>query len=266
VPAPTDTTDRINGRLLEVLGLRHEGGGLRPFGARKAKQVQAILPELLAPFADGSDPRTFLDCGCGKSYLSFFLQSRLQEIGRQDAGIVGVDSDPRLIAVCEEARERLGWDAPHFICSPIRDAPAEPGVDVVCSLHACDTATDEAIARGVQLTARRIVVAPCCHRDLQRALKRRQVGPPLGKVLRTFPLLSDRFSSLATEAVRATALRASGYSARIFEFCPGLVTPKNLLLVAERARRPSRQARELLTDLLAFLGHRPAICRMLDLP
>lgn len=265
ITSDASVNGRFSAHLLETLGLLNNAGRLTGFGARKMRQVRAILPELLAPFADGTLPDRFLDCGCGKSYLSFFLNERLAEMGRREARILGVDDEPRLIAACERMRDRLGWRNMQFVCRPISDVSLPEGVDVACSLHACDTATDEALAKGVEVGARRIVAAPCCHRELQRVLKRRHVPPPLGKLLTTFPALSDRFSAAITEGVRALALRACGYSVRVFEFCPGTVTPKNLLLVGEKVRRKSHSAGELVNDMVRFLGHRPAVVKMLGL-
>ena len=149
----------------------------------------------------------FLDGSCGKSYLSFVLNVILKKQFAVNTYFYGVDTNRILIEKCDRIKNSLGLRNMHFINGRIIDVQPEKPVDIVIALHACDIATDEAIAKGIKLEAKYIVVVPCCENQIRSRLK---VGHPLVD-LTDFGLLRYRFADILTEALRAQFLTGAGY-------------------------------------------------------
>lgn len=172
---------------------------------------------------------TFLDCACGKGYITFVLSYILtQKLGRS-AFFVGVDRNPHVIQRCMEAQSSLGYENLEFHATDIIEFTPDKKPDITFCLHACDTATDETIAKGITLNSRFIVAAPCCQREICRKIKHHPLKP-----MTQFPIIKERLSCLITESLRTLVLKAAGYKVKIFEFVPTRVTPKNLMLRAEK--------------------------------
>lgn len=174
----------------------------------------------------------FLECSCGKSYLSFALNYILSRRFAISTFFYGVDTNQVLIEKCDQIRESLGYRNMNFICS--RTIDAEPGktIDLVIALHACDVATDETIAKGIKLGAKYIIVVPCCENQIRSQLK---VGHPLVD-LTDFGLLRYRFADILTEALRAQFLTGAGYHVKLIEVVSPKYTPKNLMIIARRKK------------------------------
>jgi SAM-dependent methyltransferase len=172
---------------------------------------------------------TFLDCGCGKGYLTFVLNYILTHKLGRSAFFVGVDRNSQLIRKCRETQHKLGFENMEFHAADIMEFTLKKQPDVAYCLHACDVATDETIAKGVISGSRFIVVVPCCQREIGRKMR----AHPLTNMTQ-FPIIKERLSSLITDTIRALALGAAGYKVEIFEFAPARVTPKNLMLRAEK--------------------------------
>jgi len=151
--------------------------------------------------------------------------------------LTGVDRNAELIGKCCALRDSLGWDGLEFHVSSIAEfKPAEPP-DVVLSLHACDTATDEAIAQGILWKSRVILAAPCCQHELHK-----QLDAPLFQPLLRHGILRERLADLLTDAFRALVLRIMGYRASVVEFISPEHTAKNLMIQAERGLKPGDAA------------------------
>jgi SAM-dependent methyltransferase len=228
----------------------------------KQRQVQHYI-ELLRPLPLWERDRIrVLDGGCGKAYMSLALVAYGREVGTR-VELVGVDANAGVIETVRGAAEELGYDEAQFVVSTIEDfSPAEQ-IDLLVSLHACDTATDEAIAAGVRFGAEAIVVAPCCHHELAA-----QMAAHEKDALLRHGLLLGRQADLVTDALRASALEMLGYRVDVMEFVSVEHTPKNVMLRAERApsaARAERAAAEYL-ELRERFGVRPAIERLLELP
>ena len=169
-----------------------------------------------------------IDCGCGSAYLTFAAYHYLNDVKGLPAHAVGVDVSAELIAQVTRLRDTLGWDGLEFHVSSIADfRPARPP-DVVLSLHACDTATDEALAQAVKWRSRGILAAPCCQHELHDLLKSDTLRP----ILR-YGILRERQADIVTDTFRALALRIMGYRTNVIEFISPESTAKNLMIRAE---------------------------------
>ncbi len=228
----------------------------------KERQVQHYV-ELLRPLRLWERDRIrVVDAGCGKAYMSLALVAYGRELGTR-VELVGVDANPSVIETVRAIAAELGYDEARFEVSTIAAFETDRPVDLLVSLHACDTATDEAIAAGVRLGAEAIVVAPCCHHELAVQIAGREKD-----ALLRHGLLLGRQADLVTDALRAAALELSGYRVDVMEFVSVEHTAKNVMLRAERSpstRRAARAAAEFV-ELRDRFGVSPAIERLLPLP
>ena len=227
----------------------------------KERQVQHYV-ELLRPLPLWErDAIRVVDAGCGKAYMSLALVAYGREVGTR-VELVGLDANPGVIETVREIAAGLGYDEASFEATAIADWESAGPVDLLVSLHACDTATDEAIAAGVRLGAEAIVVAPCCHHQLAAQIAGRK------DALLRHGLLLGRQADLVTDALRASALEMLGYRVDVIEFVSAEHTAKNLMLRAEKA--PSRQREERAAAEYEELRDRwevaPEIERLVDLP
>ncbi|TCB99173.1 SAM-dependent methyltransferase [Micromonospora zingiberis] len=202
--------------------------------AAKRRQVDAFLRALVATLPDGlSGPLRVVDLGCGNAYLTFAAYRYLTQRGL-DVELVGVDVREDQRRRNTELAERLGWaDRVRFVAGSIADAVVEPAPDLVLALHACDTATDEALARAVRWGARWVLAAPCCHHDVAAQLRAGGAPSPYALLVRQ-GILRERFADVVTDALRAGLLRLHGYRAEVVEFVDSAHTPRNLLIRARR--------------------------------
>ncbi len=228
----------------------------------KERQVQHYV-ELLRPLPLWRRDRiTVVDAGCGKAYMSLALVAYGREVGTR-VELVGVDSNAQVIASVRAIAEELGYDEARFEHSTIAELEGVENVDMLVSLHACDTATDEAIAAGVRLGAEAVVVAPCCQHELAAQLS----AKPKDALLR-HGLLLGRQADLLTDALRTSMLELHGYHVDVIDFVASEHTAKNVMLRAERSPSPARAARALreYVELRDRFGVEPAIERLLPLP
>ena len=230
--------------LLKAIGIADANGDIRASMRGKYDQVNEFLKIVADALKDekGKDVTfTVVDCGCGKSYLTFALHAYLtQALGFADVRVVGIDRRPDVIAASRKIADSLDVaDRVTFIEADIIDNGDDDlknlKVDMVVSLHACDTATDEALARGVEWGARYIVSAPCCQHELQKT-----VGKTGAAAERMFAglirqgILRERLCDLLTDSFRALLLRILGYRVQVVEFVSPDATARNILLRAEQ--------------------------------
>jgi SAM-dependent methyltransferase len=195
----------------------------------KFRQINRFL-EIVAdtlPELPRGRPITVVDFGCGKSYLTFALYHLLVVREKFPARIVGLDLKADVIRECSRLAEELGWDGLSFCVGDIAGYDRETSVDMVVTLHACDTATDAALLKAIGWNASVILSVPCCQHELFR-----QISQPALKPLLKHGILKERFAALATDAIRANLLETAGYRAQIMEFIDLEHTPKNLLIRA----------------------------------
>ena len=282
--------DRVKARLLDPADPLFDALGA---DADKRRQVDAFL-RLLAPTVDralqraraAGRPLQVVDLGCGNAYLTFaahrYLTGRAADIeggpgtgpgtgGGSGAGVVTVGVDVRADMVARNAAlaDRLELPGLRFVVGGI--SGADPGlreVDIVLALHACDTATDDALARAVRWRAPVLLAAPCCHHDVQRQLAARQAEgqppPHPYTALTRHPILRERFADVLTDALRAGALRLLGYRVDVVEFVDSRHTPRNALIRAEFTGAPADSARRTeYTDLVIDWRLRPRLAELL---
>jgi SAM-dependent methyltransferase len=225
----------------------------------KRRQVQHYV-ELLRPLPLWErDTIRVVDAGCGKAYMSLALVAYGRETATR-VELTGLDANPKVIETVAGIAASLGYDEARFEATTIAAYSDDAPIDMLVSLHACDTATDEAIAAGVRLGAEAIVVAPCCHHELAAQLAHN------GKDgLLRHGLLLARQADLVTDALRASALEAAGYRVDVIEFVAAEHTAKNVMLRAVKAPSASRaaRARREFTELRDRYGVDPAIERLL---
>lgn len=229
--------------------------------AAKRRQVDAFL-RALDSTVDTQVSR-IVDLGCGNAYLTFAAYRYFASRGT-DVEIVGVE-------VREDQRERnselarqLGCaDRVRFVAGAIRDADVGPAPDAVFALHACDTATDEALARAIEWGAKVVLAAPCCHHDIAAQLRRGPVADPYQMITRQ-PILRERFADVLTDALRASLLRLHGYRVDVVEFVDSRHTPRNVLLRARHTGAPpTPEQRAEYAELVSAWGITPALATLL---
>lgn len=199
---------------------------------RFLEMVADVLPEL-----PRGRPITVVDFGCGKSYLTFALYHLLAVKEKLPVRIVGLDLKKDVIETCSGLARDLEWDNLTFRVGDIAEYEGEASVDMVVTLHACDTATDAALIKAVKWGASVILSVPCCQHELFR-----QISQPLLKPLLKHGILKERFAALVTDAIRANLLETAGYRVQMLEFIDLEHTPKNLLIRAVTGKNGNREA------------------------
>ena len=257
-------TDFDSTALLRVLGLADDRGQVKASMRGKYDQVNALL-RAVEPLLPETAPASFtvVDCGCGKAYLTLALQ-RYLTCAKQwpNVRVVGIDRNAEIIESVQAMANALGLDkdAATFQACTIAEADIPRSPDLVMSLHACDTATDDALIAAVRTQASRILCVPCCQHELHHALAK---GGPMRAPLR-HGILRERLADLLTDTFRAQVLRICGYRARVMEFVSQEATGRNILIRAERGLRPGLgEAIAEYRDLCAFWGVEPYIGKAL---
>ena len=243
--------------FLRALGVTSAAGEARPGMADKLRQIQRFV-EILGHLVDDSPLRDrrelrVLDMGAGKGYLTFATAAYFRDRG-VDAQVTGVEARADLVELTNGVASETGFPHLHFERGAIGDFAAEGAVDLLIALHACDTATDDALHHGIRAGASLILAAPCCHKEIRAQL---QPPPVLRDVLR-HGILAEREAEIATDGIRALLLEIHGYKASVFEFISTEHTGKNLMIAAHKRTQPHDPAplRERLHALLAFYGVR----------
>ncbi len=217
--------------------------------------IEDILPEL-----DKDRELTILDFGCGKSYLTFAIYYYLHELKKYDIRIIGLDLKKDVIRRCNELSKKYGYEKLTFQEGNIADY-SESGtgsVDMVVTLHACDTATDYALAKAVGWGAKVILSVPCCQHELNGQMENDILKPVLG-----YGLIKERVAALVTDALRAQYLEREGYDAQILEFISLEHTPKNILIRAVKTGKKGGNG-EAVRRCEEFLHVSPTLGRLLE--
>ncbi|MEO3744992.1 SAM-dependent methyltransferase [Plantactinospora sp. B5E13] len=262
--APVNGHDRVREHLLDPDDPFFAAIGA---SAAKRRQVDAFLRALAATLpADLTGPLRVVDLGCGNAYLTFAAHRYLT--GRGVAvEVVGVDVREDQRRRNTALAEQLGCaDQVRFVAGTILDATVDPAPDLVLALHACDTATDEALARAVRWEARWVLAAPCCHHDLAAQLRANPAPTPYEPLVR-HGILRERFADVLTDALRAALLRLHGYRVEVVEFVDSRHTPRNLLLRARRTgAAPTAEQRAEYAGLVEQWQVTPCLKTLLDRP
>lgn len=219
---------------LRQLGVTDEAGQVIPKMADKFKQINKYLEvmEALIKSAELKDKVHIVDMGAGKGYLTFALYDYLKNKLNLDAIVVGVEQRKDLVDKCNEIARACGFNNLSFVCNTIEEF-AVPDVDILIALHACDTATDDAIAAGIKANASLIVCAPCCHKQIRQQLKGKAHDNPMLK----YGIYKEREFEMVTDTIRALILEKNQYSSNIFEFISNEHTRKNTMLVGVKSKQ-----------------------------
>lgn len=217
--------------FLVDLGVMTGEGRVHEAAYDKYRQINRFLEfiEDILPKLPKDRELTIVDFGCGKSYLTFAMYYFLRELRGYQVKIVGLDLKADVIEHCGRLAEKYGYDGLQFLQGDIAGYEGLDRVDMVVTLHACDTATDFALAKAVQWNAQVILSVPCCQHELNRKIKNDLLSPVL-----KYGILKERMSALLTDGIRAELLESKGYSVQILEFIDMEHTPKNLLIRAVR--------------------------------
>jgi hypothetical protein len=245
--------------LLKALHILTRDGALNADSRRKLTQVlhltQLLRPAIEAMLAEKDDP-VLADLGAGKSYLGFILYDLI--IGPAGKGrVVGVEARDKLVETSRALATQAGFEHMEFMAAPIAEAVLPGGhADMVTALHACDTATDDAIRFALRHEAKHIALVPCCQAEVARLLDGHQ-GPM--RQLWRHPIQRREFGAHLTNVIRGLVLEAQGYKVRVTEFTGLEHTMKNELILAERHQRSNAQARGELDRLIDQIGVKPAL-------
>jgi len=227
-------------RFLEAIGIATRQGKIRPKMRRKFRQVNEFLKLILETADIGATdeaPLWIVDCGCGSAQLTFAVYHYLNHRLSIPARVTGIDVKEELLNRLATQVREWGWDGLDFEVTRIRDyKPADPPT-MVLALHACDTATDEALAQAVRWRSEMIFSVPCCHHHLQQQMEPGNT-PPEFHVVARHGALRQRLGDLLTDGLRAQILRILGYRTDVVEFISTEHTAKNLMIRAVRTRAP----------------------------
>lgn len=226
-------------RYLEILSHQIRACGWWETGHSEDTRLVSGAP---MPAEPPAAPLQIADVGCGKGYLTFALWHLLHRVANRPVRVLGVERRSELVRSAQQIATSLGAEGLEFLCGDIEDCSL-PHLDILVALHACNTATDAALLRGIQRQARLILVAPCCHQQIRPQLR----APPLWAPLLRHGLLAERFAEWITDGLRVVFLEWAGYEVKAIEFVSSEHTPKNLLLAAVRKhpafRDPARRDR-----------------------
>jgi SAM-dependent methyltransferase len=240
--------------LLKEIGILTKDGKVKNDMIRKYNQLDHFI-ELIDKMIDELpvvDTITVLDCGCGKSYLTFALNFYIKEKKKKNCFFIGVDRSEKVIIASRNIAKKLGYKNMEFINDDINFYEPDRRVDMVISLHACDTATDMALGLAIRLKAKAIMCVPCCHKELIEQVHNGEL-----EAIFKHGVFKARFADLLTDGVRALLLETQGYKVSAVEYISPLETPKNLLIRAQKVYEKNEQALLNYQDIKSKYGIEP---------
>lgn len=260
--------------VLIALGISTAEGKVKPTRQDKYRQVEEFLRLLDAAITDGikkkalrtptkADPLRIVDLGCGNAYLTFAAQQYLSGVRKLPVHVTGVDVKQQSADHNTKVAAQLGIEA-DFVVGTIAAAELPQNPDVVLALHACDTATDEALHRAVEWEAGLVLAAPCCHHDISAQLRKAKTPSPY-QALTRHGILRERFADTLTDALRASLMRLEGYKVDVVEFVESAHTPRNTLLRATRTggKVKGGGVRKEYEELVSTWGISPKLAELL---
>ena len=262
---PSLSHDKEKNRLIEPKGKHYltelritdDAGNVYKATQDKYRQINHYV-ELLSPLLKELPVRDVIkvvDMGAGKGYLTFALYDYLINALKLQASVTGVEYRQDLVDLCNEIAKKSAFDDLIFIQGSIEQYDSA-GANVLIALHACDTATDDAIYKGITAGADLIVVAPCCHKQIRREIEKGKKKNDLEFILR-HGIFLERQAEMVTDSIRALILEYYGYSTKVFEFISDTHTPKNIMLTAVKRKSPvanSLQILEKIKSAKAYFG------------
>ncbi len=242
------------------LGIQDESGNILKSKYDKYRQINRFLEFIqdIVPDLEKNHKIHIIDFGCGKSYLTFAMYHYLKNVKGLDIAVTGLDLKKDVIEHCNGLADKYGYSDLNFLHGDIADYTHESPIDMVVTLHACDTATDYALQKAVEWNAKVILSVPCCQHELNHQMKCSDLN-----IMLKYGLIKERVSALFTDAIRAELLEEQGYAVQILEFIDMEHTPKNILIRAVKTGKHVDNKREELTKLFQFLQIDPTLDRLL---
>lgn len=247
--------------LLTEIGILAKNGKIKNDKIRKYNQIDyfvELMQGVLKEIGD-RDEYVIFDAACGKSYLSFVLNFYMREILKKKCKFIGVDYSETVIEASKRMAKNLGYNNMEFIKADLTEYTPSVRPDIVVSLHACDTATDMALALGIRAKSRAIVSVPCCHKDI---LKQYSYEP--FEAITRHGILKARLADTLTDGIRAAYLESVGYKVSMIEYISPLETPKNIMIRAVYMGKKNEKSRQDYESLKTMLNVKPAIERFLE--
>lgn len=225
----------------------------------KFKQINRFLEfiEDILPSLPKDRELTIIDFGCGKSYLTFAMYYYLKELKHYNINVIGLDLKEDVIQTCNQLKDRYGYEKLNFLQGDIASYDGVKHVDMVVTLHACDTATDHALYKAVKWGASVILSVPCCQHELNQQMEVKELGPVL-----QYGLIKERTAALFTDALRANLLESKGYKTQILEFIDMEHTPKNILIRAVKSGRSKENDQSEYENIIKFLSVKPTLYQL----
>jgi len=232
-----------NSRYLRELDVTDHRGKVRERMGDKFRQIERFTDLLASAFyesslaatpADSSKPVTMCDMGSGKGYLTFAAYDYFRRVEKRDVSVTGVEEREDLVKLCNRVAGECGFDELRFERNSIAKYHLPP-LDILVALHACDTATDDALFAGIRAGAEIILAAPCCHKEVRPQVDKADAVGPLADILR-HGIFAERHAEMATDALRTLLLERSGYRVRVSEFVAAEHTAKNVMIIATKRR------------------------------
>ena len=243
-----------NNVFLHELGVTTAEGKVKSDKQDKYRQINKYVEIIDSIVKEAALPASFTvaDMGAGKGYLTFALYDHLVNTLKLHPEVIGVEMRQDLVDLCNKIAAKAGFEKLTFRAGSI-DTTEIPAADMLIALHACDTATDQAIYRGIKADAKVIICAPCCHKQIRKQMK------PLNdlKAITSYGILEERQAEILTDTIRALILKAFGYKTKVFEFISSEHTPKNVLIVGIKTKQdPSvrKDALEQIKNLKALFN------------
>lgn len=242
--------------FLQDLGVMTADGKIVRTKTDKFRQINRFLEfiEDILPRLDRERELTIIDFGCGKSYLTFAMYYYLHELKGYNIRITGLDLKKEVIRDCSRLVEKYGYEKLRFLEGDIAEYEGTDSADMVVTLHACDTATDYALAKAVGWGAEVILSVPCCQHELNRQIANEDLAPVMD-----YGLLKERFAAIVTDGLRAKYLEREGYETQLLEFIDMEHTPKNVLIRAVKNRERNEKATKEILKCEELLGVKPTL-------
>ncbi len=247
--------------LLKEIGIMSKDGKIKNDKIRKYNQIDHYV-ELLEGVLDKLPKNqivNILDCGCGKSYLSFVLNYYLTEVKKKKCHFIGLDYSESVIESSKSMAKNLNYRNMEFHAIDIKNYEPDKSIHVVLSLHACDTATDMALALGIRVNSDIIIAVPCCHREILNQYS----YEPFKNILKQ-GVFKARMADILTDGMRSLMLEAKGYDVSVVEYISPLETPKNLMIRAIKTASENDKAMDEYISLMSSLNVYPALYSFLN--
>lgn len=257
---PTESHDKEKWRLIKPesksylteLKITDTDGKVFKNAQDKFRQINhyvEILSSLIKELPEGTIKKV-ADMGSGKGYLTFALYDYLHSVLKLNSEVVGVEYRQDMVDLCNSVARKSAFDQLNFVQGTIEDYNAED-VNLLIALHACDTATDDAIYKGIKANAELIVVAPCCHKQIRREIEQNKVKNDVSFLIK-YGIFLERQAEMVTDGIRALILEYFGYKTKVFEFISDAHTPKNVLVVGIKSKdKGAKNKEEILEKIKA---------------